>query len=187
MPPMPPMNTQNPAIMNEYQNYYYYNYQFPPNMYPFPPYYPQYAIETPKTLQESLNNIYQRGIVNNIIGAFFINECQENIKKNEKRKVPISMVELTEESNNNELNNINDNKTNKENDIKNDSGQNKANFKTNDDKNKNLEENNKEEIEGNENNQKEFEEEKNDSKNISHQNELKKPDMMLNSRALLPC
>ena len=146
-------------------------------MYPFPPYYPQYAIETPKTLQESLNNIYQRGIVNNIIGAFFINECQENIKKNEKRKVPISMVELTEESNNNELNNINDNKTNKENDIKNDSGQNKANFKTNDDKNKNLEENNKEEIEGNENNQKEFEEEKNDSKNISHQNELKKPDI----------
>ena len=182
MPPMPPINTQNPAIMNEYPNYYYYNYQFPPNMYPFPPYYQQYTIEAPRTLQESLNNMYQRGIVNNIIGAFFINECQENIKKNEKRKVPISMVEFIEESNNNEnneqMNNINGNNENNTNENKFDSGKNISNFTVDDEKNKPpLEENNKEDNERDESKENQIEEEKNDSNNNNHQNELKKPDI----------
>ena len=97
MPQMQPINNQNPTIMNDYQ-YYYYNtsYQFPPQMYGFPPYFSPY-FNTPKSLQDSLNSIYQRGIVNNIIGAFFIKEHQEKSKNSEKRKVPISMVELGDE------------------------------------------------------------------------------------------
>ena len=107
MPQMQPINNQNPTIMNDYQ-YYYYNtsYQFPP-MYGFPPYFPQY-FNTPKNLQDSLNNIYQRGIVNNIIRGFFIKEHQEKCKNSEKRKVPISMVELGDEQNTN-TNDINEN------------------------------------------------------------------------------
>ena len=72
---MAPMNNQNPTIMNDYQ-YYYYNttMQFPPHMFGFPPYFQQYFIEPPKTLKENLDNIYNRGIISNIIGAFFIKE-----------------------------------------------------------------------------------------------------------------
>ena len=43
-------------------------------------------MEQPKTLQENIEDIYQRGIVNNIIGAFFIKECQDKMKSNEKGK-----------------------------------------------------------------------------------------------------
>ena len=53
-------------------------------------------IGTMNCLHGSLSNIYQRGIVNNIIGAFFIKELQDKIKNNEKKKVPISTFELGE-------------------------------------------------------------------------------------------
>ena len=92
---MPPMqiNNQNPAYFNEYQNFYYLN---PP---PYPlnqqmmgnPYYPPFMMQQ-NSLEDSLNIMYNRGIVNNIIGAFFIKECQDRQRKSEKRKVPMSTV-----------------------------------------------------------------------------------------------
>ena len=121
---MPPMqiNNQNPAYYNEYQNFYYVN----PPTYPLgqqmmgPPYYPQFLIPQ-NTLEDSLNIMYNRGIVNNIIGAFFIKDCQDRQRqrKSEKRKVPISTVELNDEQenengeNNNGNNEIGDESNNK--------------------------------------------------------------------------
>lgn len=116
---MPPMqiNNQNPAYYNEYQNIIYMNpppqpYQMNPQM--FNPYMAQSFIMQPKTMEDCLEMIYSRGIVNNIIAAFFIKECQEKQKNIETRKVPVSTVELAEEqegnnfSKNREENNIND-------------------------------------------------------------------------------
>ena len=100
---MPPMqiNNQNPAYYNEYQNYFYLN----PASYPMgqqimgTPYYPQFLMSQ-NTLEDTINMIYNRGIVNNIIGAFFIKECQERQKNAEKKRVPISKVELNDEIDN---------------------------------------------------------------------------------------
>ena len=108
---MPPMqiNNQNPAYFNEYQNIYYLNpaqsYQINPQM--MPPFIPSSYLMTPKTLEESVNIIYSRGIVNNIIGAFFIKECQEKQVSKEKRKVPVAKVELDEQKDYSNENNIN--------------------------------------------------------------------------------
>ena len=123
MPQIPQMqiNNQNPAYFNEYQNFYYLNpsqaYQINPQM--FPPFMQQTLMIQPKNLEESLNMIYSRGIVNHLIGAFFIKECQER----QKRKVPISTVDLNDEqgeknlNNNNEENNNADNFDKEENDL----------------------------------------------------------------------
>ena len=123
MPQIPQMqiNNQNPAYFNEYQNFYYLNpsqaYQISPQM--FPPFMQQTLMIQPKNLEESLNMIYSRGIVNHLIGAFFIKECQER----QKRKVPISTVDLNDEqgeknlNNNNEENNNADNFDKEENDL----------------------------------------------------------------------
>ena len=108
---MPPMqiNNQNPAYFNEYQNIYYLNpaqsYQINPQM--MPPFIPSSYLMAPKTLEESVNIIYSRGIVNNIIGAFFIKECQEKQVSKEKRKVPVAKVELDEQKDYSNENNIN--------------------------------------------------------------------------------
>ena len=106
--PTPPLqiNNQNPAYYNEYQNIYYLNpqpYQIPPGM--MPSYLPPQFMMPPKSLEESINDIYERGIVNNIIGAFFIKEHREKLKNNEKRKVPVSTVQLNNENDNNADNN----------------------------------------------------------------------------------
>lgn len=202
MPQMQPINNQNPTIMNDYQ-YYYYNtsYQFPPQMYGFPPYFTPY-FNTPKSLQDSLNSIYQRGIVNNIIGAFFIKEHQEKFKNNEKRKVPISMVELGDEQNTN-ANDINENNNiNGDNDNinmnKNDDNKDKLNYINIENNNKpitgeNNGTNNFYEMKGNniknQNNNKveekksleENKKEKNENNlqnNSNHEKELKKPDII---------
>lgn len=122
MPPMQQINNQNPGFFNDYQNFYYYNtsYQYPPpQMIGFPPYFPQYMMEPPKNLQENLKNIYQKGIVNNIIGAFYIKECQEKQKNNEKRKVPVSMVEFGDEQSNAHTTNNNISNTNSNNNLQN--------------------------------------------------------------------
>ena len=204
IPQIQPINNQNPAIMNDIQ-YYYYNssYQFPPQMYGFPPYFNPY-FNTPKSLQDSLNNIYQRGIVNNLIGAFFIKEHQEKFKNNEKRKVPISMVELGDEQNSNtndinENNNINgDNDNINLNMNKNEYNKDKINFINN---NKNIigennDSNNFYEKKGNnniknENNNNRVEEKKgleenkdekkknNLQNNTSQEKELQKPDVII--------
>ena len=192
---MPPMNNQNPTIMNDYQ-YYYYNttMQFPPNMYGFPQYFQQYIIEPPKTLKESIDNIYHRGIVSNIIGAFFIKEHQEKMKNNEKRKVPISTVELADDqANNTSINNLNESdNVNEDNNYANKKEQEEDNNKAlkeennNGDKNgKNNEiKNNNYKNENNDNNRetskniKEEKEENNLNNNIQHGNELKRPDII---------
>ena len=116
---MPPMNNQPQGYLDSYQNIYYYNninssYQFPTQMIGYNPYFHQYTfMEQPKTLEEHIDIIAQRGIVNNIIGAFFIKEHQEKEKNNEKRKVPVAMVEFDDDKdNNNSNNNVGDNKIN---------------------------------------------------------------------------
>ena len=178
---MQQINNQNPAIINEYPYYYY---QFPPNMYGFPPpYFPQY-IEPPKNLQENLNNIYQRGIVNNIIGAFYIKEYKEKIKNNEKRKVPISMVELGDEPDNN--NNVNNHMDNEDIDKKNDDkqsklgndGNNKPSGIDNNDNEVNKLDNEKKDDNEEEDNNSEDNKEKEIENNNNHENELKKPDII---------
>lgn len=108
---MPPMqiNNQNPAYFNEYQNIYYLNpaqsYQINPQM--MPSFIPNPYLITPKTLEESINIIYSRGMVNNIIGAFFIKECQDKQVNKEKRKVPVAKVELDDKKENGNENTIN--------------------------------------------------------------------------------
>ena len=101
--PPPPLqiNNQNPAYFNEYQNIYYLNpqaYPIPPGMVPH--YLPPQYMFPPKNLEDSINAVYERGIVNNIIAAFFIKECQDKMKNNGKRKVPVSTVDL---NNNDEI------------------------------------------------------------------------------------
>ena len=123
MPPPLQINNQNPAYYNEYQNIYYLNpqtYQIPPGM--VPTYLtPQYMLP-PKTLEENINAIYERGIVNNIIGAFFIKECQDKSKNQEKRKVPVSTVQLNSDIDN--YNNNNNEEQNKLNNIDNNNNEN---------------------------------------------------------------
>ena len=108
---MPPMqiNNQNPAYFNEYQNFYYLNpaqsYQINPQM--MQPFMPNSYLIAPKTLEESVNIIYNRGMVNNIIGASFIKECQDKQINKEKRKVPVAKVELDEKKENGNENNNN--------------------------------------------------------------------------------
>jgi hypothetical protein len=187
---MPPMqiNNQNPAYYNEYQNYYYLNppsYQMGQQMIG-PPYYPPFMMPQ-NTLEDSLNMIYNRGIVNNIIGAFFIKECQDRQRQRqtEKRTVPISTVELYEQGET-ENNNVNNNTINNNNEIG-DESNNKLSYMVNDFKlkNKNEENNNKENED--ENNLKKSEEEMNDKKeedeqkeenSVHNENELKKPSMV---------
>jgi hypothetical protein len=203
IPPIQPMNSQNPAYYNDIQNYYYYNtsYQFPPHMIGMPPYFPQYMIEPPKNLQENLNNIYNRGIVNNIIGAFYIKECQEKMKNNEKRRVPVSRVDLGDEQGNNtspNKNNTNGNNNN-ENNINNEFGQIKLphlvdekainpngdennNGENNDD---NMNKSDKKEVNPNGVTMKKSEDSNNQkggnnqpNNDSHHENELKKPDIL---------
>ena len=85
-------------------------YQFPIQMMRYNSYFPQYQLEQPKTLEENINMIYQRGIVNNIIGAFYIKECLDKLKNNEKRKVPVSVLEEEKCINKKDNNKKDDNK-----------------------------------------------------------------------------
>ena len=189
---MPPMqiNNQNPAYYNEYQNYYYLN----PASYPMgqqimgSPYYPPFLMSQ-NTLEDTINMIYNRGIVNNIIGAFFIKECQERQKQRqtEKRTVPISQVELNDEQEDIENNNVNNNN----NEIG-DESNNKLSYTVKDFKLKseNQENNNKETEEENnlnkneqgeieeKNEEKDNKEEENEEHIVHNENELKKPSMV---------
>ena len=187
---MPPMqiNNQNPAYYNEYQNYYYLNppsYQMGQQMIG-PPYYPPFMMPQ-NTLEDSLNMIYNRGIVNNIIGAFFIKECQDRQRQRqtEKRTVPISTVELYEQGET-ENNNVNNNTINNNNEIG-DESNNKLSYMVNDFKLKNKNEENNNMENEDENNLKKSEEEMNDKKeeneqkeenSVHNENELKKPSMV---------
>ena len=163
--PPPPLqiNNQNPAYYNEYQNIYYLN----PQAYPIPPgmmhhYIPPQYMFPPKNLEESINAVYERGIVNNIIAAFFIKECQDKIKNNEKRKVPISTVDL----NNNETDNNNE------------ENQDKLNNKENNNENKDEIEKNYEKSNENEEKKEEIKEEENEKNDNSNDNELTRPNVV---------
>ena len=191
IPQMQPINNQNPNIINDYP---YFSYQFP--IYGFQQIVTPYYMEVPRSLQENLQDIYQRGIVNNIIGAFFIQENQEKLKNNKKTKVPISLVELTdEEANNNHNTAGGDNNNNNYNNL----GQHSFNFGDNNNnmnmnENTNIKEENKEKKEENDNSadkdkDKNLTENKNEkgqneenmniiNNNSNHANELKKPDMV---------
>ena len=194
IPQMQPINNQNPNIINDYP---YFSYQFP--IYGFQQIVTPYYMEVPRSLQENLQDIYQRGIVNNIIGAFFIQENQEKLKNNKKTKVPISLVELTDEEANNNHNTAggdnNNNNYNNENNL----GQHSFNFGDNNNNMNineitNIKEENKEKKEENDNsvdknkdknlaenkNEKEENEENMNiiNNNSNHANELKKPDMV---------
>jgi hypothetical protein len=189
MPQIPQMqiNNQNPAYFNEYQNFYYLNpsqaYQINPQM--FPPFMQQTLMIQPKNLEESLNMIYSRGIVNHLIGAFFIKECQER----QKRKVPISTVDLNDEQG--DIRNNNDNTNNEFADESN----NKLSYMVNDFKLRTENQENKNDNENmnyinknqNENEEKEENQEEENKKiegdikeeNSAHnENELKKPSMV---------
>lgn len=100
MAQMQQVNGQNQPYINDYQNYCCYNgpYQYPPHLFGYPPFMQQYIMDSPKNLEDSINQIYQRGIANNIIAAFFIKENQE--KMNEKKTVPVERVELDYDNDN---------------------------------------------------------------------------------------
>ena len=87
--PQMQINNQNPSFYNDYQNYYYLNpslsYQINPQM--IPPFMQPNFIMIPENFEERIDIIYKRGIVNQIMGAIFIKECQERQKKEEKRKI----------------------------------------------------------------------------------------------------
>ena len=140
---MPPMqiNNQNPAYFNEYQNIYYLNppqsYQMNPQM--ISPFIANSYIMPPKTLEESVNIIYKRGIVNNIIGAFFIKECLDKQVNKEKRKVPVAKVEL-DEGNNDKAHGNNINK--EEEDLEKENVEEKKEEENNDEKDKDKSEKN---------------------------------------------
>lgn len=134
---MQPINNQGQGYIDEYKNIYYYPpYQYPTSMIGYNPYFQQYIYEEPQTLEDNINMIYNRGIVNNIIGAFYIKERQEKMKNKEKRKVPIEKVELEDESDNNLNNNKNNpDKRNNNTYIKEESSSKEENIKENNDKN----------------------------------------------------
>ena len=163
---MQQMNNQNPPpYYSDYQNnLYYFNspYQMHPQILGMPPFFQQLVMEPPKSLQENLNSIYNRGIVNNIIGAFFIKECQEKKKNNEKRRIPVSTVNFGDEQSNNNItvNSVNNNIENNPNNERNELSQNKLTFVVN-------EQNNKSNISNNNNNS----ENKGDNPNNYEKNE----------------
>ena len=146
MTQMQQINNQNPPpYYGDYQNnLYYFNspYQIHPQVLGMPPFFQQLVMEPPKNLQENLNNIYNRGIVNNIIGAFFIKECQEKKKNIEKRRIPVSTVNLGDDQSNNNItvnsNNstLNNNIENSPNNERNESLQNQLTFAVNEQNNK---------------------------------------------------
>ena len=141
---IPPINNQPQGYIDGYPNLYYYNninssYPFPNQMFGYNTYFQPYYMEQPKNLEEHINIIYHRGIVNNIIGAFYIKECQEKLKNNEKRKVPVAMVELEDEQgNNNKMDNNDENvNQNEKNDIQENEVKNTENEKNGEDNNNN--------------------------------------------------
>ena len=155
-----PMNNQGQGYIDDCQNIYYYHPQYSTqySMMGYNPYFQQYFYEQPKSLEENINMIYQRGIVNNIIGAFYIKECQEKKKNKEKRKVPVATVDFEEEE---QDDNKNDNNNDKENDAykKDELNENEKNEKENDDKDIKLDNNEQNKV-------------------TQHRNELIKPNLI---------
>ena len=154
--PMQQINNKDQDYPEIYQKIYYINnsYEFLPN---FPngleikPCYQESKIENNNNLQDTINNIFKRGIVNHIIGAFFIEEMNDQKKDDEE----IS-------NNNNKLNKINKKEEPNLSNINKDSNNqhNKENANINDNKNKSIEP-----IYYNKNNE----------NNSNNENKLKKP------------
>ena len=75
------MNPLNNNLLNSnqkiYQNFYYINNPYKINEI----LYTESSVEKYGNYKENINNTYKRGIVNNIIGAFFIEELKEKRKR----------------------------------------------------------------------------------------------------------
>lgn len=130
------INNQNTNYPELYQNIYYINnpYEFIADQRDVG--YNSFEQEKMIDLKGSINNMYNRGIVNNIIGAFFIEECKNYIKPidieekivndkkiNEEKKLPISKGEEKQEKKEENLNNK-DKEKNKENNQENEINEN---------------------------------------------------------------
>lgn len=130
------INNQNTNYPELYQNIYYINnpYEFIADQRDVE--YNSFEQEKMIDLKGSINNMYNRGIVNNIIGAFFIEECKNYIKPidieekivndkkiNEEKKLPISKGEEKQEKKEENLNNK-DKEKNKENNQENEINEN---------------------------------------------------------------
>ena len=130
------INNQNTNYPELYQNIYYINnpYEFIADQRDVG--YNSFEQEKMIDLKGSINNMYNRGIVNNIIGAFFIEECKNYIKPidieekivndkkiNEEKKLSISKGEEKQEKKEENLNNK-DKEKNKENNQENEINEN---------------------------------------------------------------
>lgn len=112
------INNQNTNYPELYQNIYYINnpYEFFANQGEIETY--PNEQEKIKDIKESINNMFKRGIVNNIIGAFFIEESKNCVNSVDKKENLVN----NDNSDENDLSNVNsevekeknDNNVNKE-------------------------------------------------------------------------
>lgn len=128
--PVQQINNEDKNYPEIYQNIYYINNSYEyfhnfPNGLEIKPCFQESKIENNNNVQDTINNIFKRGIANHIIGAFFIEEIngqkkddEENNNNNNKinkndKKVEVNPSKLNKDNineNNKENSNINDNK-----------------------------------------------------------------------------
>ena len=98
---------ENQMSQINFQNMYYQYYQ---NQMLFNQYMPQE--EHNYNLKEIADKIYSRGIVNNIIAAFFIDKCIEDEKRKNKEEDKLEEKKIISKSEEKELSSENENKNN---------------------------------------------------------------------------
>ena len=124
------LRNQNINYQELYQNIYYIQNQY--NVFPNNNEIQPYFVEGKEfiNLKDNINNIYERGIVNNLIGAFFIEECKEaknvdektinnkiNNKKDKKEDKSSSLKDVKKYENNLENQNVVENNENESQEI----------------------------------------------------------------------
>ena len=121
--PMQQINNKDQNYPEIYQKIYYINnsYEFLPNFQDGlenKPCYQESKIENTSNLQDTINNIFKRGIVNHIIGAYFIEEINGQKKDDEEININNNKINKNSkkvELNLSNLNKDNNNENNKEN------------------------------------------------------------------------
>ena len=97
--PMVQLNNKDKIYPEVYQKIYYINNSdeyfsnFPNDLEIKSSCFQESKIENSNNLQEVINNTYKRGIVNHIIGAFFIEELKDE-KKKKKTSVIIKLIQI---------------------------------------------------------------------------------------------
>lgn len=93
------INNQNTNYPELYQNIYYINnpYEFFNNQREMETY--PNEEEKIKDIKEIINNMFKRGITNNIIGAFFIEECKNYAKSIEQNEKSVNNIDNNSEEN----------------------------------------------------------------------------------------